>query len=60
MTTRRERNAREFARAFRAALVDRACRRAVRRLGRSLTAEEHRCIGIAIRAVISPRRRAVV
>lgn len=57
MKTRREKNAREFARAFRASLIERACIRAVRRFGRSLTADEHRAIRIAISSVIQPRRR---
>ena len=56
--TRREQQARAFAAYFRDALVTRACRRAVRRLGRSLTADEHRVIRIAVRSFLPPRRSA--
>jgi hypothetical protein len=50
---------RRFEHYLRDALVTKACRRAVRRLGRSLTPDEHRVVRIAVRSILAPRRRKV-
>jgi len=48
----------KFAKVWRAELVERACRRAVKKLGRAITADEHFIIvQAAIAFVPAPRRR---
>ena len=55
----RVRNAKAFAPYFRDALVTRASRRAVRRLGRALTIDEHMIVRLTVRSVIAPAPRKV-
>lgn len=46
-----------FARYYRDTLITRACRRAVRRLGRALTSDEHALVRLTVRSFLPTRRR---